>query len=68
MEKYIGKAFEELDSQEMINVQGGASPATTTLTSATTTSSVPCGIASAGVTAISVLSATVVSYVSKKFW
>lgn len=68
MEKYIGKAFEELDSQEMLNVQGGAPTPATTLTSATTTSSVPCGLASAAVTLVTVFSVTVVSYVSKKFW
>ena len=67
MDKYIGKSFEELGDQEMINIQGGATP-TTTLTSATTTSSVPCGFASAGLTLVSVLSVTAVTYVSKKFW
>lgn len=68
MEKYIGKAFEELDTQEMLNVQGGAATPATTLTSATTTSSAACDLASAGITLVSVLSVTLVSYVSKKFW
>lgn len=61
MERVVGKAFEELDEQEMINVQGGATPATVT-----TTSSIPCGLASAGLTLISVFSVTVASYASAK--
>lgn len=63
MERFIGKAFEELDEQEMINVQGGATP-----TTVTTTSSVPCGLASAGLTLISVFSATVASYATVKIF
>lgn len=61
MEKIIGQAFEELDSQEMINIQGGATPVTVT-----TASSVPCGLASAGVTLVSVFVVTVAGYASSK--
>ena len=63
MDKYIGKAFEELDSQEMINIQGGATP-----TVATTTSSTLCMGASAGLTAVSVFSVIVVTFASAKIF
>lgn len=59
-ENIIGKSFEELDEQNMINIQGGAATPTTTLTSATTTSSIPCGLASAGISVVSLLSVSLI--------
>ena len=52
MEKVIGNSFEELTDQEMINVNGGATPATIL----TTWSSAPC-----------IISASVATIVTKVF-
>lgn len=50
MENIIGQSFEELDDQEMINIQGGATP-----TSVTVASSLWCAAASACVSGSVVL-------------
>jgi hypothetical protein len=44
MNNTIGKAFEELETDEMYAINGGAAPATPTLTSVTPWSSAPCTV------------------------
>jgi len=60
MEKIIGSSFEELDNQEMINIQGGATPST-----ATTLSSLPCAGASLLLSAAATLVVTATALISK---
>lgn len=50
MEMYIGKAFEELDSEEMMTVQGGG--VVTVMTLLCTFSSVPCILGTAAISIV----------------